>query len=52
MTALERLVDSDRINKAGERPPRSDCSILRIDLEAIRWRAAWVSPLSRNHHKK
>jgi hypothetical protein len=26
--------------------------IYESTLKAIRWRAAWVSPLSRNHHER
>jgi hypothetical protein len=31
---------------------RSDCSILRIDLERDPVASGWVSPLSRNHHER
>jgi hypothetical protein len=37
---------------AVKKQERSDCSILRIDLERIRWRPARVLPLSRNRHER
>src|SRR5438874_9424839 len=40
---------------AGEKPQgRTDPSggVYESTLKAIRWRAAWVSPLSRNHHER